>query len=127
MIPKSAALAAALVLASCASGGESLIPSFPVGTTSTIEASPTDIKADGASTSTITVQLKDTDAISLREGGDIVDLATNIGFLSPVRDNNNGTYTATLRSTTSPGTARVSGSVNGSKITSGDAVVTFQP
>lgn len=92
-----------------------------------MQALPSEIKADGASTSTITVTLKDPDGIPMFWGGDFVDLATTRGTLSPVKDNGNGTYTATLTAETTTGTAVISGSVNGSKITTGDARIAFLP
>jgi adhesin/invasin len=91
---------------------------------STIVASPTAIAADGTSTSTITVQLRDADGFPLSSGGDDVTLSTTLGTLSTIRDAGNGTYTATLRSTTTSGTARITGTVNGAPITD-DATVTF--
>jgi uncharacterized delta-60 repeat protein len=80
--------------------------------TSTITASPTSIAADGASTSTITVQLKDGFGNNLTASGGTVTLATNIGSLSGVTDVSDGTYTATLTSSVTPGTATITGTVN---------------
>jgi adhesin/invasin len=91
---------------------------------STIVASPTTIAADGISTSTVTVQLRDADGFPLSGGGDAVTLSTTLGTLSAIRDVGNGTYTATLRSTTTGGTARITGTVNGAPIAD-DATVTF--
>lgn len=91
---------------------------------STIVASPTTIAADGTSTSTITVQLRDAEGFALTGGGDDVTLSTTLGTLSAVRDVGNGSYTATLRSTTTGGTARITGTVNGAGIAD-DATVTF--
>lgn len=91
---------------------------------STIVASPTAIAADGTSTSTITVQLRDASGFPLSTGGDDVTLSTTLGTLSAVRDVGNGSYTATLRSATTEGTARITGTVNGAAITD-DATVTF--
>jgi adhesin/invasin len=91
---------------------------------STIVASPTTIAADGISTSTVTVQLRDADGFPLSGGGDAVTLSTTLGTLSAIRDVGNGTYTATLRSTTAGGTARITGTVNGAPIAD-DATVTF--
>jgi len=99
---------------------------FTVGTadptTSTITASPTSIEADGSSTSTITVQLKDANGNDLAAGGDAVLLATSAGSLSSVTNNGDGTYTATLTSTTSAATATITGTLNGTAMT-GNAVV----
>lgn len=91
---------------------------------STIDASPATIPADGTSTSTITVQLRDADGFPIGEGGDNVTLSTTLGTLSAVQDAGNGRYTATLRSSTAGGTARITGTVNGAAIAD-DATVTF--
>ena len=94
------------------------------GATSTISASPTSIVANGSSTSTITVQLKDAAGTSLSAGGDTVALSTTGGTLGSVTDNHNGTYTATLTAPSSAGSATVSGTVNSGAIVS-VASVTF--
>ncbi|TCI93216.1 BspA family leucine-rich repeat surface protein [Tenacibaculum sp. M341] len=78
--------------------------------TSTITAQPTEVIADGVSVSTITVQLLDTNGVKVTEGGETVTIKTTLGNLSNVTDNLNGTYTATLSSTTS-GKAEVSFSI----------------
>ena len=91
---------------------------------STIVASPTTIAANGISTSTITVQLRDAEGFPLSSGGDDVTLSSTLGTLSSVRDVGNGTYTATLRSSTTGGTARITGTVNDAAITD-DAIVIF--
>lgn len=52
--------------------------------TSLITADPLSIVANGASTSTITVQLKDANGNNLTIGGDTVTLGTNLGTLSGV-------------------------------------------
>ncbi len=95
-------------------------------TTSTIVASPTSITADGTSTSSITVQAKDSNGNNLVTGGDTVTLSTNRGSIGAVTDNHNGTYSATLTSSTSAGTATVSGTMNGTAMTN-TATVTFTP
>ena len=80
--------------------------------TSLITAAPTSIPNDGTTTSTITVQLRDAQLINLISGSDTVVLFTDLGTLSGVTDNGDGTYTATLTSSTT-GTATISGTVNG--------------
>lgn len=95
-------------------------------TTSTISANPTSIAADGTSTSSITVQAKDSSGTNLVAGGDTVTLSTNRGTLGAVTDNHNGTYSATLTSSTSAGTATVSGTMNGTAMTH-TASVTLTP
>jgi adhesin/invasin len=103
-----------------------LIPGAADATTSLITAAPTSIVADGVTTSTITVQLKDAFSNNLISGGDTVTLATDLGSLGSVVDNSNGTYTVTLTSTTTTGTATITGTVNAVAITD-TATVTFIP
>ncbi len=93
-------------------------------THSTITADPVAIPADGSSTSTITVRLIDAGGASLTSGGDRVTLSATQGTLGPVTDRGDGTYTASLRSSSTPGTATISGTVNGLAITD-TATVTF--
>jgi hypothetical protein len=92
--------------------------------TSQITASPSVIPANGTSTSTVTVQLKDSAGTNFTSGGDTVTLSTNRGSLGSVTDNGNGTYTATLTSSSSAGNATVTGTVNGGAIAD-TAVVEF--
>ncbi|MCH8992648.1 MAG: S-layer protein, partial [Acidobacteria bacterium] len=99
-----------------------LTPGAADGTTSLITAAPTSIVADGATTSTITVQLKDAFSNNLDSGGDTVELATDLGTLGSVTDNSNGTYTATLTSATTTGTATITGTVNAAAITDTETV-----
>lgn len=99
--------------------------SGPSTATTTITASPTAIAADGSSTSTITVQVKDATDGNFTTGGSTVALLTTLGTLGTVTDNNNGTYAATLTSSATPGTATISGTLNGLPI-SDTATVAFQ-
>jgi len=92
--------------------------------TSTISANPTYIANDGSSTSTITVQLKDSEGNDLQSGGVNITLSTNEGSLSAVTDNNDGTYTATLTSSTSSTVASINGTLDGETIQN-NAQVTF--
>ncbi len=94
------------------------------GSSSLITASPTEITADGSSTSTITVQLKDANGNNLTSGGDAVALSTTAGTLGSVNNNNNGTYSATLTSSTTAGTATITGTVNATSMTD-NATVSF--
>jgi adhesin/invasin len=91
---------------------------------SRISADPVSIAADGSSTAAITVVLIDASGAPLTSGGDAVTLSTTLGTLGPVSDRGNGTYAATLTSSTSPGTATVTGTVNGEAIAD-TATVTF--
>jgi adhesin/invasin len=81
------------------------IPGAADPTTSLITAVPISMVADGVTTSTITVQLKDANNNNLTSGGDTVALATDLGSLGSLTDNSDGTYTATLTSATTTGTA----------------------
>ncbi|MCR2805246.1 invasin domain 3-containing protein [Paenibacillus soyae] len=94
--------------------------------TTTIEASPASIAADGTSQSTLTVRLKDMYGNAISKGTDSVTLATTLGTLSAVTNHNNGTYTARLTAPTSLGTATVSGTLNGSALQQ-KATVAFVP
>ncbi|MBO6547224.1 MAG: DUF2341 domain-containing protein [Balneolaceae bacterium] len=80
--------------------------------TTTISASPSVILNDGFSTSTITVQLKDSEGNNRTVGGETIVLSTTDGSLSSVTDNGNGTYTATLTSSVIAGTATITGTLN---------------
>ncbi|WP_157825894.1 Ig-like domain-containing protein, partial [Colwellia sp. Bg11-28] len=62
---------------------------------SVISANPTTLVADGTSTSTITVQMKDSNGNNVLIGGDTVNLTASSGTIAAVTDNNDGTYTAT--------------------------------
>ncbi len=115
-------------LGGVAIGGSALVtfgavpPGPASGATSTITAAPGTIVADGTSTSTITVHLKDASGIPLTSGGDDVELSASNGTLAPAAplkatDNHDGTYTATLTSPASAGSASITGTVNGATIT----------
>lgn len=82
-------------------------------TKSTITASPTSIVANGTTTSTITVQLKDSSNANLSSSGGTVIVTTTLGSLGTVVNNNNGTYTVTLTSSSTAGTATLGFSING--------------
>ena len=81
-------------------------------TKSEIVASPTSVPANGTDTSLITVTLKDKNGNTLTSGGDTVTILPTLGTKSDVTDKDNGTYTATLSSTTT-GTSTVHYTVNG--------------
>ena len=75
---------------------------MPRGSTalSTLGAAPGSITANGSSTSTVTVQLKDAFGNNLGGSGGTVALSATQGSLSAVTDHADGTYTATLTSST---------------------------
>ncbi len=83
----------------------------------TISANPSVIFNDGFSTSTITVQLKDSEGNNRTVGGETIVLNTTDGSLGSVTDNGNGTYTATLTSSIVEGIATVTGTLNAVAIT----------
>ena len=90
----------------------------------TINANPTSIVANGTSTSTVTVQLKDSDGTNFSKSGGIVEIGTSTGTLSAVVDNNDGTYSAILTSINDPVSATLTYTIN-SNTTSDTATVTF--
>ena len=93
---------------------------------STVTPAPTSLAANGTSTATITVQLRDANDANITVGGATVTLAQNpaIATLGAVTDNNNGTYTATLTAGTTAGSATISAIVNGTTL-SNNGVVAF--
>jgi Invasin, domain 3/Glycosyl hydrolases family 18/Secretion system C-terminal sorting domain len=92
-----------------------------------ISASPSLIPPDGVSTSTVTVQAKDTNNVDITTGGSVVTLLTTAGTLDSVVDNHNGTYTSTLTSSTLPGTAIIFGTINGATISDTATVIFGMP
>ena len=95
-------------------------------TKSTITANPASIVANGTTTSTITVQLKDSSNANLSTSGGTVVVTTTSGTLGTVTDNGNGTYTVTLTSSSTAGTATIGFSINGTTATNTTSVV-FTP
>lgn len=93
-------------------------------TQSTISAAQTTITANGSSTTTITIRLKDGSGNYLTSSGGIVLVYTSNGTVGTVTDNNNGTYTVVLTSSNTAGTANITFSVNGTT-SPNSAAVTF--
>lgn len=81
---------------------------------SLITANPTSIIANGTSTSTITVQLKDSSNNNLTNSGGLVTISTSAGTVGEVTDNGDGTYNATLTSSNTVQVATISYTINGS-------------
>ncbi|HEX3805677.1 MAG TPA: Ig-like domain-containing protein [Gaiellaceae bacterium] len=98
----------------------------PSLTQTTVTAAPGSITADGSSTSTITVHLKNGSGGALATSGGTVALATTDGSLGSVTDNHDGTYTATLTSSTVAHAVTVTAKLDGSSL-SNSAPVTFAP
>ncbi|QMV41493.1 Ig-like domain-containing protein [Cohnella cholangitidis] len=93
---------------------------------STVQSGNATLTANGTSQTTVTVRLKDAYGNAITTGGATVAIASTLGTVSAVTDNNNGTYTATLTAPTTTGTATISATVGGSAIT-GTASVQFVP
>ena len=79
------------------------------------------ITANGSSTQTLTVTAKDIDGNNLSTGGSTVTITrlSGTGTISPVIDNNNGTYTAAVTSPTSTGSGVFVATLGGLPIKSG--------
>jgi gliding motility-associated-like protein len=94
---------------------------------STISVNPTSITANGNSTSTITIQLKDANGNNLTTSGGVVVVTTSQGSLGQVVDNNNGTYTVLLTSSSNTGTATINFKINGNNATNSTSVAFLAP
>jgi adhesin/invasin len=93
---------------------------------STIVPAATTLTANGTSSTSVTVRLRDANDNDITSGGATVTLGLNPanGTLSGITDNGNGTYTATLTASTATGTVTISGTVNGAAI-SNTGVVSY--
>ncbi len=96
------------------------------GTRSIITPGAASLVANGASSTTITVQLRDANDNNIAAGGATVVLSTSLGTLAPLPpvDNGNGRYTTTLTTGTTSGSASITGTANGSAITN-NGIVAF--
>lgn len=102
------------------------VPGAASPETSLLTVSPNVITADGQSTSTITVQLKDAYGNNLTSSGGDLELMADSGSISEVTDYGSGTYSAVLTSSKAAGTATVTGVLNGVELTQ-TATVIFSP
>ncbi len=99
-------------------------PGSPDATQTTIDASPTSIVADGITTTSVVVRTKDAQGNDITTGGaTLVLLQNGSALFSPLTDNNNGTYSATMTNTVAENIA-ISGTLSGTAI-NGTAAVTF--
>lgn len=98
------------------------VPNVSDTTTSTINASPKIIRANGKDYSTIFVQLKDAKGNNLTANGGSVTISSTLGTVSAVVNNNNGTYTAILTGGITAGTAIISFTINGANAVQKDSV-----
>jgi hypothetical protein len=79
-------------------------------------ASPTSIVASGNSTAVVKMQVRDHNGVNLTTGGATVAFATTLGAVSSTTDNGDGTYQATLTSSTSLGNAKITATLGGGAI-----------
>jgi len=82
--------------------------------------SPSSVYADNTNTSTVTVTMLDNFGNTMARGGETVTIHSDLGTVSGVTDNNNGTYTATVKSN-AIGTANITATVNGTTVSGGTA------
>ncbi|HUQ21037.1 MAG TPA: Ig-like domain-containing protein, partial [Gemmatimonadaceae bacterium] len=80
---------------------------------STINASKLSLVADGSSTATITVVLRDAAGTAARSSAGSLSFETTVGTVSEAVDHNDGTYTGTFTSPTLIGSAVISAKLNG--------------
>jgi len=92
------------------------VPGKASEVTSTIVASAPTIAADGTSTVVITITLFDAQGNRITSGDNTVVITSTMGILGEVSKNPDGTYTMVLTSGTTPGTAVISGTLNGTAI-----------
>jgi hypothetical protein len=85
-------------------------------TTSIISANPSMIFNDGFSTTTVTVQAIDSEGNPVLVGGNNFELNVTSGSLSPLIDNNDGTYTSILTSSINAGIATITGTLDGAAL-----------
>ena len=79
-------------------------------------ANPTSIVASGASTSLVKMQARDLNGVNLTSGGSTVTFTTTNGTISSTTDNSDGTYQATLTSSTTVTNATVIAKLGGTAI-----------
>jgi adhesin/invasin len=97
--------------------GVDLRPGPPDASTTTITADSASLVADGVSSTTVRVEVRDASGNLVGASAGPVTLATSLGSLSqPVTDNGDGSYEATLTAATTTGVAVVSGTLDGAAI-----------
>ncbi len=84
------------------------------------------VDANGTAAITITVQAKDSSGNDITASAGLVTLTStgNAIVSTPVMDNNDGTYTATVTNAT-PESVTITGTIGGNDITSGDLTLVF--
>lgn len=99
------------------------VPVAASSVTSVISVAQSLITANGISTTTITIRLKDAAGVNLTTSGGTVIITSSAGVVGTVTDNNDGTYTAILTSDASPATALIGFSINGTSASNTTNVV----
>lgn len=94
------------------------VPIAASAITSVISVAQSLITANGLSTTTITIRLKDASGNNLTTSGGTITLTTSAGTLGTVVDNNDGTYSVILTSAASPATALIGFAINGTTASS---------
>ena len=91
--------------------------------TSTLSPTSPSLSADGSSTQTLTVQVRDAYGNDLTSGGDIVTITglSGSGTIGPVVDNHNGSYSATVTAPTATGSGVFVATLNGDPVEGGGA------
>ena len=101
-----------------------IFPADPTNANTTLIASPTNVVANGSTTSSVTVTLADaTGNLLSTSDGTVALSSTGSATISAVTDNNNGTYTATVTNTVAE-SVTISGTLDGAAITD-TAAITF--
>ena len=110
-----------------ASGSFAVSAGVASAATSTVTRSPVSITADGAATSTLTVQLQDVHGNNLASsGGTVTFVAPTLGSIGVVTDNTNGTYTATYTAGMVTGVETITPKLDGTDFTN-STTVTLTP
>ena len=93
---------------------------------STVAVDSATVTADGTSSTTIRVQLKDSTGTNLTtSGGTLTFASAGIGTITNVVDNGDGTYTAKYTAGTALGTATITASINNQAISSSSPTISL--
>ena len=106
--------------------GASPVQASGTGATMTLSLSPSTITADGTSTTMATVTVEDSTMTGV--SGDTVNLSSTDGgekiSPNPATDNGTGSYSATITSSTTPGTATITATDTTSSVSPATATLT---
>ena len=93
---------------------------------SVITAASGSLTANGTSTTSVTLRLKDANDNDLTAGSGTIALTTDAGSVGTVTNNGDGTFSATFTAPAVAGTAHITGTLNGTAI-GNPATVTLAP